>query len=542
MRQRTPGLADATAAGTARGRGVVHAYADDALGDHDATALADLVRAGRVSPRELVESALARAEAMQPLVNAVHVTDERAVSTADRHRDGWLAGVPTYVKDNVDVLGLPTNHGTLAYVARPSRADSPVVTVLRALGVTILGKSRLPEFGFSASTEYADGEPVRNPWHLDYSAGASSGGSAALVATGVVPLAHANDGGGSIRIPAAACGLVGLKPSRGRIVDDPADRQLPVRIVAQGVVTRSVRDTARFLAGAESGHRARDLPPVRHVRGPGRTRLRVGLVLDSLTGTPSDEETRRVVLDAARLMEDLGHVVEETTAPARASFPEDFARYWALLGLLAVTTGRTLDRDFDSGRTDNLTRGLAARCKRDVVRLPRVVHRLRAATATYRAAFSRFDVLLSPVLTHTTPLLGHLSPTLEFDELFARLEAYVGFTPLNNVTGSPGLSLPLGETGLGLPVGVHLSADVGDERTLLELAYELEEAHPFARIQDRTLAAPDSAAPAVVPQPRTHSSRVASGSVDRAVSPTTAAVSNGSATTITPIRSQGTSR
>jgi amidase len=477
----------------------VHAFGDDALGDHDATMLAELVLSRKVSPRELAAAAVARASRMQPFINGVHHPDyDRAVAEADSHAEGWLAGVPGFVKDNVDVAGLPTNHGTDAFTARAAKKDSPFITQLRATGMTILGKSRLPEFGFSASTEYIRGEPVRNPWHLDYSAGASSGGSAALVASGVVPIAHANDGGGSIRIPAAVCGLVGLKPTRGRLVDDPLDRQMPVRIVTQGVLTRSVRDTARFLAAAESFQRPPNLPPIRYVEGPSHTRLRVGLVLASVTGAPTDAETRQAVLDTAALLEDLGHTVEETTLPVSPSFAEDFARYWALLGLLATSTGKMLDKRFDVARTDNLTRGLAARSRRELPRIPQMIYRLHRATATYRAAFGQFDVLLSPVLTHTTPLLGHLAPTLDFEELFTRLEAYVGFTPLNNAAGSPAVSLPLGTTGLGLPLGIHLSADLGDERTLLELAYELEEARPFPRIQDVSR----PVATAVVPRPR----------------------------------------
>ena len=276
---------------------------------------------------------------------------------------------------------------------------------------------------------------------------------------------------------------------------------MPVRIVSQGVLTRSVRDTARFLAAAETFRRPPKLPPIRYVVGPSHTRLSVGLVLSSVTGAPADAETRRAVEDTAALLEQLGHRVEETTLPVFPTFAEDFARYWALLGLLAISTGKILDKRFDVAGTDNLTRGLAARSHRELPRIPQMVYRLRRATAWYRAAFGQFDVLLSPVLTHTTPLLGHLAPTLEFDELFARLEAYVGFTPLNNAAGSPAMSLPLGTTGLGLPLGIHLSADLGDERTLLELAYELEEARPFPRIQD--VGRPS--ATAVVPRPRAHS-------------------------------------
>lgn len=465
---------------------IVHAFHDDALGDADATGVADLVRAKQVSAAEVCEAAIRRAELVQPLLNAVECEDfERALAGADRLPDGPFTGVPTFVKDNIDVAGLPTNHGTDAFVARPARQDSPVVAQLRAQGLNVLGKSRLPEFGFSASTEYIRRDPVRNPWNRAYSSGASSGGSAALVAAGVVPIAHANDGGGSTRIPAAACGLVGLKPTRGRLVADAMDNRLPVRIATQGVLTRSVRDTARFYAEADARWRNQKLAPIRDVEGPSRTRLRVGVVLDSANDVPTDEETRSCVLSTAGLLSDLGHHVEETPLPVRRRFAEDFTLFWGLLGFLVSTSGtRVFDPRFDLTRTDNLTRGLAQMCRRSLLRTPAMLLRLRRSAAEYHEVFTRFDVLLSPVLTHTTPLLGHLSPALPFDVLFPRLQAYVGFTPLNNAAGGPGISLPLGRTSLGLPIGCHFSADHGDERTLLELAYELEEARPWPRIQD----------------------------------------------------------
>jgi amidase len=394
----------------------VHAFTDDALGEHDATALAELVEAKEVSPAELAAAAVARAVRVQPLLNGVHhLDDERAVAEAGSTPDGPFRGVPTFVKDNVDVAGLPTNYGTAAFTARPARSDGPFVAQFRSLGFTILGKSRLPEFGFSASTEYAEGDPVRNPWNTGYSAGASSGGSAALVASGVVPIAHANDGGGSIRIPAAACGLVGLKPTRGRLVLDVTERTMPVNIVSQGVLTRTVRDTARFLAGAEDVYRNRRLPPVRHVTGPSATRLRVGVVVDSVTGTPTDAETRRTVERTATLLAELGHSVEEVPLPITEQFAEDFALYWGLLGFLISTTGsRVLDRGFDVTRTDNLTKGLARKYRAELARTPGMIVRLRRTTREYRRAFAGRDVILSPVPAHTTPPLGHLSPALDF--------------------------------------------------------------------------------------------------------------------------------
>ena len=465
---------------------VVHAFGDDALGDADATEVAERVRTRQVSATEVCEAAIRRAEYVQPLLDAVEYDDfDRALRSAERLPEGPFSGVPTFVKDNIDVAGLPTSHGTEAFVARPATSDSPVVAQLKALGMNVLGKSRLPEFGFSASTEYIRREPVRNPWNRAYSSGASSGGSAALVASGVVPIAHANDGGGSTRIPAAACGLVGLKPTRGRLVPDPMDARLPLRIATQGVVTRSVRDTAGFYAAAEARWRNRRLPPVRDVQGPSRTRLRVGLALDSANGVPTDDETRACVLSTADLLAGLGHHVEECPLPVQRRFADDFTLFWGLLGLLVSTSGtRVFDPAFDLTLTDNLTRGLAQMCRRALLRTPGMLLRLHRSTVEYRKVFRRFDVLLSPVLTHTTPKLGHLSPTLPFDELFPRLEAYVGFTPLNNTSGGPGISLPLGRTSAGLPIGCHFSADLGDDRTLLELAYELEAARPWPRIQD----------------------------------------------------------
>jgi amidase len=309
------------------------------------------------------------------------------------------------------------------------------------------------------------------------------------VASGVVPIAHANDGGGSIRIPAAVCGLVGLKPTRGRLVPDAADTRLPVRIVTQGVLSRSVRDTARFYAEAERYWRNPKLPPIRSVEGPSRTRLRIGVVVDSVTGTPTDDETRAAVLSAAELLGDLGHHVEEAALPVPARFAEDFSLYWGLLGLLVASAGtRVIDRAFDVSRTDNLTRGLAKMCRRELARTPGMLVRLRRSTQEYRKLFTRVDVLLSPVLGHTTPPLGHLSPTLPFEVLFPRLQAYVGFTPLNNASGGPAISLPLGQTREEMPIGCQLSADLGDERTLLELAFELEAARPWRRIQDAAAA------------------------------------------------------
>ncbi|MCX6466057.1 MAG: amidase [Pseudonocardiales bacterium] len=458
----------------------VHAFTDDALGDHDAVALAAMVRRREVSPAELEAAALARAAEVGGL-GAVVATGPTAAGAPD----GLLAGVPTYAKDNIEVAGMPCGHGTAAFTPRPVAAHGPVTIQLLATGLSVLGTSRMPEFGFNATTEPEGGPPARNPWDPGRSPGASSGGAGVLVAAGVVPVAHANDGGGSIRIPAACCGLVGLKPGRGRLVPNPQGARLPIDLIADGVVSRSVRDSATFLAAAERYRRNPALPPIGLVEGPAERRLRIGLVLDSPTGAPTDPETRAAVLDTARTLEKLGHTVEPADLPIGGSFVEDFVDYWGLLAFLAATTGRwLLGRDFDPARMDGLSHGLRERYRRAMPRTPVIVRRLRRVQDAYAGVFTAHDLVLSPVLAHPAPPLGHLAPTVPYDELLRRLLAYVAFTPLNNVAGAPGIALPAGATAGGLPIGVHLSAAVGDERSLLEVAFALEAERPFRRIQD----------------------------------------------------------
>ncbi|RVW02272.1 amidase [Rhodococcus spongiicola] len=464
----------------------VHAFRDDALGDLDATGVAARIAAGEVSAREVVQAAIERAEAVQGVLNGVQTEDfERALEQSAAPRRGVFSGVPTILKDNVDLAGLPTGHGSAAFTPAPAPRNDDFVNQFLSTGAVPIGKSRLPEFGFSASTEYADADPVRNPWNPEYSAGASSGGSAALVAAGVLPFAHANDGGGSIRIPAAACGLVGLKPTRGRTVANSLDKSMPIRIVGQGVVTRSVRDSARFSAAAERYYRNPKLPPIRLVEGPGSTRLRVGLIVDSVTGVPTDDETRKAMQSTADLLDGLGHHVEEATLPVGKEFMRDFKLYWGFLSFALLTGGkRMFGPTFDAAKTDNLSRGLDAMYRKHMVETPRMLYRLQRTARIYARMFEKYDVVVSPTLSHTTPKLGYLSPAQDFETLLDRLVTYVAFTPINNASGGPAISLPLHQTSTGLPLAAHFSANHGDERTLLELAYELESARPWARIQD----------------------------------------------------------
>lgn len=458
----------------------VHAFRDDALGAHDATALAALVRAGSVSPAELTQAAIARAESVSELNAVAHPSYDAPRTSVDP--DAEFFGVPSFVKDNGDVAGMPTNHGSEAFTAHPARRDGKYVSQFLTSGLTVLGKTRLPEFGFNATTEFMTTEPTRNPWDPDHSVGASSGGSAALVAAGAVPIAHANDGGGSIRIPAAAAGLVGLKPSRGRHRDDPVSAALLVRVISEGVLTRTVRDTANFHAALETHWRNPALPALGRVSGPSKRRLRIGIFIDGVDGAVTDVETRAAVLHTAEVLTGLGHRVVEVPLPVKDSFADDFVLYWGLLAMLATRTGRLLHGQFDKSRLDGLTIGLKRHYDRHFLGTAGAIRRLRRSTAETSAVFDDVDLLLSPVLGHTTPPLGHLSPTTPFEVLIDRLRDYVAFTPLDNVAGTPAMSLPLAMTATGMPIGVQLHAAHGAERTLLEVAFELEEAIGFPLI------------------------------------------------------------
>ena len=234
------------------------------------------------------------------------------------------------------------------------------------------------------------------------------------MASGALPIAHANDGGGSIRIPAAACGLVGLKPTRGRVAEAAEAASLPINIFTNGVVTRTVRDTAHFLAGAEAFRAASDLPPVGLVEGPGDRRLRVGLVLDSVTDTPTDDETRAAVQDTAMLLEKLGHSVVEVPVAVAKKFSADFTHYWSLLAFSTHHFGsRVIAPGFDKSLSDPLTRYLARRFVRQAWRTPSALRGLKRSEAIYRRAFAdaSVDVVLSPTLGHTTPS-SDISPPL----------------------------------------------------------------------------------------------------------------------------------
>jgi amidase len=460
----------------------VHAFGDDALGDHDAVGLAEAIRTGRVGRAELVEAAIARTEAVNASLNGLAYNGfEQARRAAPT--DGFFGGVPTFIKDNVDVAGQPTMQGTDAWAPFDAAADGEFTRLYLATGPVSLGKTQLSEFGFSASAEHPRLGPVRNPWNTDHTAGASSSGSGAFVAAGVVPIAHANDGGGSIRIPAACNGLVGLKPSRGRLPVDAEVRRMPVGIVTNGVLTRSVRDTAAFYREAERIWPNPRLAPIGDVTRPGRRRLRIAVLTRSVLRECSPQ-LRELTLKSASVLEELGHRVEHLDEPpVPASFPDDFVLYWGMLAMAMVRTGRrAFGATFDRTRLDNLTLGLDRHTGRNLHRLPLAIMRLRRLRRRTARFFTSYDAVLMPTLADETPRVGYLAPT-DYQQVIDRLSNWVAFTPLQNVTGEPAISLPLTQSADGMPVGMMLSADVGQEALLLELAYELEEARPWARIQ-----------------------------------------------------------
>jgi amidase len=468
--------------------GPVHAFTDDALGDGDATEVARRVAAREVSPSELVDAAIARLEKVNPTLNGMAFEDfERARSRAagPRARRGVFGGVPSATKDNIHVAGMPMTMGSLAMPRTRGTTDGAFTRQFLDTGVIPICSTTTPEFGWTATTERVNGDVTRNPWNPNHSSGGSSGGSAALVAAGVLPIAHGNDGGGSIRIPASACGLVGLKATRGRLRPDPSTASMPVKVVTDGVLARSVRDVAAFFASAEQTWANPRLTRIGHVDGAPARRLRIGVTVDSPLAPPTDADTRAAVEQTAALLESLGHTVVPYDPPVPKFFKSDFEDYWSLLAFAIATDGpRMFGKEFDKKKLDPLTLGLAKRFRRRSAKTPLFLARLAASGPAAERRFGDIDLALTPVLCHSSPEIGYLSADQPFEQHFERLVAYAGFTPLHNATGSPAISVPMGQTAGGFPIGVMFSAKRGEERRLLEIAFELEEAQPFKRIQD----------------------------------------------------------
>ncbi|NNK07879.1 MAG: amidase, partial [Myxococcales bacterium] len=377
----------------------VSAFCEDVLGTADAVEIARRIRFGEIQAVEAAEAAIARAERVNPSLNAIATPlFDTARTQAGRFPSGALAGVPTFVKDNEAVIGAPLRHGSRGQPNRSSEKNSPFVEQFLSLGLNTLGTTTMPEFGLTGTTEALLYGPTHNPWRLGFSPGGSSGGSAALVSAGVVPIAHANDGGGSTRIPASCCGLVGLKPSRGRLIDMEGAGLFPVKIVHQGMLSRSVRDTAVFYHSAERFYRNPRLPEIGLVTRPGR-RLRVGFFTDLDEATPSHPDCVAAVTDAAKLLQDLGHSVEPVVRPFDDGFLEDFFLLWSMLGFAVTRLGtRLVDPEFDKTKIEDFTEGLAGYFKENIHRAPAAVWRLRKFGHRYARSFDEYDVLMNPTV------------------------------------------------------------------------------------------------------------------------------------------------
>src|SRR5918993_1016196 len=457
----------------------------------DATAQADLVRRGEVTAAEVVEAAIERIETLDGELNAVvHRSFDAARAGAAAGGDGPFAGVPFLVKDLYAAsAGDPLHNGNRAVrdVAYVAPADSELVARWRRAGFVLVGRTNTPEFGLLPTTEPEAHGATHNPWDLSRSPGGSSGGAAAAVAAGLVPAAHASDGGGSIRIPASACGLVGLKVSRGRTTLAPAGDESGLSV--QHAVTRSVRDTAAILdatAGPAPGDMVLAPRPVRPYAaevGADPGRLRVGVMATSPAGT-LHPECRDAALGAGRLLESLGHHVDEAH-PAALDRPEEtgraFLARWSTNARMAMRlAGRTLTED-DVEPATWLMASLG-----DATSGVDLALALAASAAHTRELASwwagGYDLLVTPVLGEPPWPLGELVVDPRDDPLPAmqRTTTLVPFTTHFNVSGQPAISLPLHRTADGLPVGVQLVAAYGREDLLIRVASQLESAAPWA--------------------------------------------------------------
>jgi amidase len=441
-----------------------------------------MIRAGDITAAEAVEEAIKRADKVQPQLNFM-VSDTYALARerAKTVLTGPFAGVPYLVKDLNDVIGAKTRMGSRATANAAAATEQMAFTnATFATGVVCIGKSATPENGYLPTTEPLAFGPTRNPWNTEHSTGGSSGGAAAAVASGVVPVAHANDGGGSIRFPAANCGLVGLKPSRGRLIDEDLQPS-PLAIAVQGVVSRTVRDTAGFFAATEFNQAGSMYPPVGMVTAPGAGKLKVGLITKGFSGAEASTDVAAAINTIAKLMEGAGHTIIPTNWPTAPTFQDDFLAFWSLgaaadMKLVEEMTGKPADETTAEPFSLRMAQNAATMKPEDI---EGVQQRLIEATAAYDAWIAGFDVVMSPVFTSPPSPLGYLRGDVPFDELRRRLLHEVGYTLIHNVAGTPAISLPLGWSRTGLPIGVQFCAARGAEKTLLELAYEMEQAQPW---------------------------------------------------------------
>ena len=455
--------------------------------------LAALVRGGEVSARELVQASLDRIDAVNPAINAfVDVFADEALAAADAVPPGDerpLAGVPIAIKNNVPVAGKRLTFGSPFMGDFSVPFDHNVVTRLRDAGAIIVGTTTLPEWGIQPVTETRRFGATRNPWDTDRTPGGSSGGAAAAVASGMVPLAHGNDGGGSIRIPAACCGLVGLKPSRGRISQAPAVGEQ--FLSTDGVLTRGVTDTAAaldLLAGPVLGDASWAPPPpepfaeaaAREPRG-----LRIALAIDPpLEGVPLDPDCAAAARDAAALLEGLGHHVEEVdTLVQPREVMRTFAAVFGPMNCSQMAVGVAVNgREPGEEDMERLSLWLWERSRAiDAVTAYGAIVQLQAIARGVVAWAAPYDAVLTPALAQPPVPIGTLDPDAPDPErVFADAGAFTPYAAMGNITGQPAVVLPTGRRDDGLPIGIHLVGRPAQEGPLLALAAQIEAAAPWA--------------------------------------------------------------
>ncbi len=459
----------------------------------DATSLAELVKKGDIKPVEAVEAAIETIEQLNPKLNAV-ITPmfERAMEeTKAENLQGPFAGVPMLLKDiAAEQAGVRHTEGSNFLGEYISLQNSELVNRFKKSGAIIIGVTNTPEFGLFGTTEPRRFGPTRNPWDIRRSPGGSSGGSAAAVSSGMAPMAHANDGGGSIRIPASCCGLFGLKPTRGRNPLGPEFGEMWAGLVSEHVVTRSVRDSAAMLdatAGPDPGapyHAPAPSRPFLQEVGADPGRLKIGVVLNSPSGSPVHEDCVAAVKETAKALENLGHVVEEIILQnANEQVNHSFmivltsSLAWEIDAWSRKLGKAPKQSDFEPA-TWALQEIGRQHSAATYVNAVSVIH---GFTRDFAAYFVPYDVLVTPTLANPPALLGYFDPA-EDNPLagFMRQGDYMPFTPICNMTGQPAMSVPLFWNSENLPIGVHFMGRYGDEATLFRLASQLEQAKPWA--------------------------------------------------------------
>ncbi|MEV5646670.1 amidase [Nocardia sp. NPDC052254] len=462
----------------------------DLFDNTDMTGLAAAIADGEVSAGDVVEFSLGRMRERNPAINAVvsECGEQARREVAAGLPQGPLRGIPFVIKDlHMDVAGLPTTNGSRLFADAVATADSELVARYRRAGMVIIGKTNAPEFGLNASTEPQLSGPTRNPRRRTHSAGGSSGGSAAAVASGIVPAGQASDGGGSIRIPASACGLVGLKPSRGRVPAFPARNLLAAPMTVNHALTRSVRDSALLLdiaAGPVAGDPyviAAASAPYVDVVGTDPGRLRIGIATTLPSGAEVHPDCVAVARDIAGVLSDLGHDVRDEAPDFPVAEIMSGLHHLMAVPVAADVNNRlaALGRALRDDDLEPMTRVIYDHAERTGAgEYLEALRDLEKAATMLGDYFGAHDLLLTPTLGTVVPSLGLLDTT-DPASLWEHGMSFSGLTSPFNVTGQPAISLPLGTDSSGMPVGVQLVAAFGREDLLLQAAAQLEAARPW---------------------------------------------------------------